>query len=324
MLSISKETFIIITIIVCVMALIALVANALVILAFIKTKQLRRQANYFAINLAITDIFIIAGPLSIWILIGWHNYTLFVFRNGIIISINAIVPFYKFWTILDATLMNASVTNLACLSFERYFAIVMPFQHRIYLTKERTILMCLATWVVSLATMAPTIAYTADSTKRYIHKATPVVLCCLAIITSYIFLLRHIFTRTRNNDRIRSRNNNRREAILSLRLSLLSIAFIICWSPITIFSFWVASHEKQIGISIEVQLVIVPILKFLSYVHSFLNPFLYIFGRPAFGEALKRLMSCNGTRDTCRLPPSSSYNRNNMASRDGASIDTRL
>ena len=297
MVSITKESFAIVTIFICVIAVIALLANAAVILAYIKCKQLRKSTNYFAINLATTDICIILGPLSIWMVIMWYNYTLFVFGGDSILSQESIFSLYKFWTFIDSTLINVSVTNLAFLSLERYFAITMPLRHRVYTTPRKMQMACIATWLVSLIVMAPSFAFKSTSFQRYIHKALPALVCCLVMTLTYVLLLRKVCTKRCFDEQInvRQQRRKRRELMLSLRLSLLTVTFLICWVPLTIFSLWISCNNNQNRLTIKDYMILIPILKLLSYFHSFLNPFLYIYGRPAFARVLQGLFCCKRT-----------------------------
>ena len=289
----AKEVLAIVTAAICVVAFIALFANAAVIFAFAKSKQLQQPINYFAVNLAITDILIILGPLALWIVIIWHNYTLFIFKDGFLVSEEAIPHFYKFWSFIDSTLLNISVTNLAFLSLERYSAVTAPIWHRIHLTRRNMRTVCLTTWLISLAIMAPSLAFDWASLQRYFHKALPVLICCVIMMVSYILLLRQVCIKRCLDEHLsaRQRRKSRREMILSLRLSLLTVAFLVCWAPGTIFAFWAAITNSQESL-MPYFFVVMPTLKFLSYFHSFLNPFLYIFGRPAFATVMKGLLGC--------------------------------
>lgn len=64
MISVTRETFVMVTCVNCIIASVALLANGAVMLAFIKSKQLQRPTNYFAVNLAVADTCIIIGPWS--------------------------------------------------------------------------------------------------------------------------------------------------------------------------------------------------------------------------------------------------------------------
>ena len=293
MISITHESLVIITAFISVAAFIALFANAAVLLAFIKCKQLRQPTNYFAVNLATTDICIIIGPLALWTIIIWHNYTLFIFKDGFVISLEALPHFYKFWTFIDSTTLNVSVTNLAFLSLERYLAVTMPIRHRVHITPKKMRIVCLATWLLSSLIMGPSLAFDSMSLQRYFHKALPAMICCLIMIVSYILLLIKVYKKRcfDRNLNLGQRRKSRREVVLSLRLSLLTVVFLVCWAPVTIFSIWVASNNSQENL-IPYHFVVIPILKLLSYLHSFLNPFLYIFGRPAFARVLKSIFWC--------------------------------
>ena len=313
MVFITQESFAILTAFVCVIAVIALLANAAVILAYIKCKQLRKSTNYFAINLATTDICIILGPLSIWMVIMWFNYTLFVFKGDSILSQESIFSLYKFWTFIDSTLINVSVTNLAFLSLERYFAITMPIRHRVYTTPRKMQMACTITWLASLIIMAPSFAFKSTTFQRYIHKALPALICCMVMTLTYVLLIQKVCTKRCFDEQIyaRQQRKRRRELMLSLRLSLLTVTFLICWAPVTIFSLWVACNNNQNKLTLKEYMVLIPILKLLSYFHSFLNPFLYVYGRPAFAKALKGVFCCRRIRafDAIVVPSTYASNR---------------
>lgn len=316
MLSITRSGLAAVTFAICAVAFGALLANAAVLYAFIKSRQLRKPSNYFAVNLAVTDVFIIAGALALWLLIEWHNYEVLVFKSGMVVPLESLTHFYKFWTLLDSTLMNISVSNLAILSAERYFAIAKPIFHRLHFTPKRAKFTCIIIWPLSLMIMGPIGGFEIASNKKYILKAIPVSLCCLIVLISYALLLKNMCgerrltrqgsVRQRSARKGSARQINprqyrakRTEFKLSLRLSLLTVVFIVCWIPVTVFSFWVAGHKNQSSISPQVLfLVLAPLLKLLSYVSVVLNPFLYVFGRPAFIRVLKKEFCC---RRGCRL-----------------------
>ena len=276
-------------------SLIAIFANSCVLYAFVTSKKLQRTpCNYFAVNLALSDICIVLGPMSLWLLNVWYNYEFFVFSGDKIIPDSAETYYSSFWNLLDATLMCVSVSNLAVLSVERYLALEMPIWHRTKVTRRRTQLACLFPWIFSIIVMAPSLANENDHIKRYIHKAAPVLISCFVVILSYALLLRavHAKRRQKSTKSNKERLRRKREISLTFRLSLLTVVFLICWVPVTIFLVWSASDRNSQSLTIKTYLILAPTLKLLSYLNSLFNPFLYIFGRPAFARILKSKLCC--------------------------------
>ncbi|XP_037662329.1 histamine H4 receptor isoform X5 [Choloepus didactylus] len=84
--------------------------NAVVILAFVVDKNLRHRSNYFFLNLAISDFFV--GAISIPLYIP---YVLFEWKFGSQIC--------AFWLIVDYLLCTASVYNIVLISYDRYLSV---------------------------------------------------------------------------------------------------------------------------------------------------------------------------------------------------------
>ena len=284
----------IITFLICLVAVIALIANTSVLIVFFKYQQLRRKpSNYFAVNLALSDICIIIGPMSLWILNMWHNYTAFAFRKGLIIPIATLTSYNRAWHTLDAVLMNVSIANLAMLSLERYIALARPIWHRLQMSKRRTKIACLIPWLYALVVLTPLVAHKHNDFGRFIHKATPTVISCMVILISYVMLLYSVFTKTPSPSHSNKIGKFKREVKLTLRLSLLTVAFLACWLPVTIWAFWLSNPVNFAEVTLTSYLNVSLLLKFLSYFNSFLNPFLYVFGRPAFARILKSTVCCS-------------------------------
>ncbi|KAH0517411.1 Histamine H4 receptor [Microtus ochrogaster] len=84
-----------------------MLGNAVVILAFVVDKNLRHRSNYFLLNLAISDFFV--GAISIPLYIP---HTVFTWNFGSEIC--------TFWLIVDYLLCTASVYNIVLISYDRY------------------------------------------------------------------------------------------------------------------------------------------------------------------------------------------------------------
>ncbi|XP_076992252.1 histamine H4 receptor [Tamandua tetradactyla] len=94
-----------------------MLGNAVVILAFVVDKNLRHRSNYFFLNLAISDFFV--GAISIPLYIP---YVLFEWEFGHQICV--------FWLIVDYLLCTASVYNIVLISYDRYLSVSNAVSYR--------------------------------------------------------------------------------------------------------------------------------------------------------------------------------------------------
>ena len=299
----------------CLVALTALVANASVLLAFFTSKRLRKnQSNYFAVNLALSDIFVCICPLPLWLLNLWHIRTLLVSSKEIIpkddVSAYAIV-----WQFFDAFFTVASVFNLALLSIERYLAIAKPLWHRTKISKRVMLAACLLPWIYAMVSIGPSLALEPGTVLIIAYKIGVILLPCFVMIAAYGLVLVHIvkdkqarstavITAAIVSDSLTTNRTpmHRRNLKLTLRLSLLTFAFILCWLPFICWIMWYTTSGKVESIESRSYFFNVSImLKYLSYFNSFINPFLYVFGRPAFSRVLKEYLMTGKTVKSRRL-----------------------
>ena len=287
----------------CLIAAVAILANASVLYAFFSSDRLKRNlSNYFAVNLAVSDILVSIGPFSLWLLNLWHirSRTFSPTYEGIIPA-SSIKMYAKSWQFLDAVLTNAAVCNLAFLSLERYFAITRPFMHRAKLSHRFMLTVCVLSWVYALVSVGPSTAFEPGESWVIAYKVVVILLPCSVMLVAYGLLVAHILLlkRNRNNAIVAAGNadglphpniflSNGREIKLTFRLSLLTLAFVLCWLPYISWILWYSTSDSVQVIERKSYFYDVSILlKYLSYLNSLLNPFLYVFGRPAFSTFLK-------------------------------------
>uniref|UniRef100_A0A8B9NA40 G-protein coupled receptors family 1 profile domain-containing protein n=1 Tax=Accipiter nisus TaxID=211598 RepID=A0A8B9NA40_9AVES len=93
------------------LALVTILGNILVILAFIMDRNLRHRSNYFFLNLAISDFAVGAFCMPLYIpyaLTGtWH------LGRGLC----------KIWLVMDYLLCAASVFNIVLISYDRFLSV---------------------------------------------------------------------------------------------------------------------------------------------------------------------------------------------------------
>ncbi|KAM6412313.1 histamine H3 receptor-like [Pluvialis apricaria] len=157
------------------LALITVLGNALVILAFIMDRNLRHRSNYFFLNLAISDFAVGALCMPLYIpysLTGkWH------LGRGIC----------KLWLSLDYLLCTASVFNIVLISYDRFLSVTKAVSYRAQqgITSNPVIKMA-AIWVFAFLLYCPAILFWEHVAG---HSVVPVDQCHAEFFDNWYFLL---------------------------------------------------------------------------------------------------------------------------------------
>nr|XP_009479893.1 PREDICTED: histamine H3 receptor-like [Pelecanus crispus] len=128
------------------LALVTVLGNALVILAFIMDRNLRHRSNYYFLNLAISDFAVGAFCMPLYIpysLTGkWH------LGRGIC----------KLWLTMDYILCTASVFNIVLISYDRFLSVTKAVSYRAQqgITSNPLIKM-VAIWVFAFLLYGPAV-----------------------------------------------------------------------------------------------------------------------------------------------------------------------
>ncbi|XP_045443024.1 muscarinic acetylcholine receptor M3 [Pipistrellus kuhlii] len=130
-----------------VVALVTIIGNILVIVAFKVNKQLKTVNNYFLLSLACADLII--GVISM------NLFTTYIIMNRWALGNLAC----DLWLSIDYVASNASVMNLLVISFDRYFSITRPLTYRARRTTKRAGMMIGLAWVISFVLWAPAILF---------------------------------------------------------------------------------------------------------------------------------------------------------------------
>nr|XP_048303882.1 histamine H4 receptor isoform X1 [Myodes glareolus] len=122
-----------------------MLGNAVVILAFVVDKNLRHRSNYFLLNLAISDFFV--GAISIPLYIP---HTVFSWDFGSEIC--------TFWLIIDYLLCTASVYNIVLISYDRYQSVSNAVSYRTKHTGSvKIVAQMAAVWILAFLVNGPMI-----------------------------------------------------------------------------------------------------------------------------------------------------------------------
>uniref|UniRef100_A0A8D0FYG0 Muscarinic acetylcholine receptor n=1 Tax=Strix occidentalis caurina TaxID=311401 RepID=A0A8D0FYG0_STROC len=130
------------------LALVTILGNVLVILAFIMDRNLRHRSNYFFLNLAISDFAVGAFCMPLYIpyaLTGtWH-----LGRS-----------LCKIWLIMDYLLCTASVFSIVLISYDRFLSVTKAVSYRAQqgITSNPVIKM-VAIWVFAFLLYCPAILF---------------------------------------------------------------------------------------------------------------------------------------------------------------------
>uniref|UniRef100_A0A8C1ZKV2 G-protein coupled receptors family 1 profile domain-containing protein n=1 Tax=Cyprinus carpio TaxID=7962 RepID=A0A8C1ZKV2_CYPCA len=92
--------------------------NALVIVAFKMDKSLRKQSNYFLLNLAISDFLV--GAFCIPVYMPYILTGKWMLGKGLC----------KLWLVVDYLLCTASVFNIVLISYDRYLSVTKAVSYR--------------------------------------------------------------------------------------------------------------------------------------------------------------------------------------------------
>uniref|UniRef100_S4RM80 Type-1 angiotensin II receptor n=1 Tax=Petromyzon marinus TaxID=7757 RepID=S4RM80_PETMA len=272
-----------------------LVGNAMVVAVVLKYLKLRNVANVYIVNLATADL-VFVTTLPLWAASVARGYDW---------------PFGGFLCRVSATVvsvnMYASILLLACMSVDRYLAIVRPLQSRGGRTRRRARAACVAVWVTAALLSVPVAVFRVTFSARTWFLAMNVtrivagfLVPFLVIVTCYCLIGRTLLRR--GGDVVR------RDKVLPAVLAVV-LAFLLCWLPYHVLTLLDTLVRLRVlrgcGITVAVDGAM-PIAVVVAYTNSCLNPLLYSFVGKGFRQGFGRLL-----RLSAYVPPplASSFTR---------------
>ena len=100
----------------CLLALLIVVENLPMIIAFYVNRQLRTKANLLLMSLIMANMVTATISVQLWVYISL-TYT---FRGLL----------YDFYIILDVMIIGSSALSMTLMSLERFYALIKPTKHR--------------------------------------------------------------------------------------------------------------------------------------------------------------------------------------------------
>ncbi|XP_067056160.1 D(1A) dopamine receptor-like [Acropora muricata] len=254
------------------------VLNALTIIVYLRERSLRKRSMYLVINQAVADMFVGAGLIFDWLLVG-HMCELW--------TINLVGPLLDvLWTV--STL--ASLINLGAISLERTHATFRPFKHRLIEKKifgaAAAIVWitagAISTVIVSQITFQP---LSLEAFRiSYISYLSSFLFCLLTIIVSYS----SIAIKTVYGTQPHHRSATSRGRKLTKTLFIVTVVSLLLTLPFIIVEF---CGILKLCTSIPFYLDLP--FTFMFYANSLVNPVLYAFRMPEFKRALISFLHCH-------------------------------
>uniref|UniRef100_A0A3Q3AL20 Histamine H2 receptor n=1 Tax=Kryptolebias marmoratus TaxID=37003 RepID=A0A3Q3AL20_KRYMA len=266
--------------------------NVLVCLAVCASRRLRCLTNCFIVSLAVTDL-----------LLG-----LLVLPFSALLQLNDEWPlgpvFCNFYISMDVMLCTASILTLLAISVDRYLAVTMPLRYASLVLPWRVAVALMSVWTVSVAvsflpiqmgwnTVNGTVQnhgpWASDRRCRF-ELNRPYVLTD-SLLTFYLPLGAMCWTYLQIFRIARSQAKRiitAREHKATLTLAAVIGAFVVCWLPYFIlFTVLGLKEHPDPGIVPEF-----PIVLWLGYANSALNPILYGALNRDFRSAYSHLLRC--------------------------------
>lgn len=264
--------------------LLAIAGNVLIIVIFRLFERVRKQVtNHFLINLAISDLIVALVTMPFWLLWeidrwaslpkSWKHETL-----------------DTFWTFLDIVCEASSIANLAVVSVDRLYSVSSPFKHHTTVTPSLAHKIIVGVWGYSIATAS---MYLFETNWKFLVIAilgfflplTTMIVC----FTKIVFVVRAFRKRRMSNP-----EGNRQffgcmvnEYKTAKNLSVVMVAFVICWMPFFVTSLLFHYCESCLPY-LKSKPVIPAVTKWLHYLNSALNPILYSFFNPSYRVVFRR------------------------------------
>ncbi|XP_070557959.1 histamine H3 receptor-like [Ptychodera flava] len=142
----SETAVLVITVVCSLIAILTAVSNLLILIAFCKTKKLRKPTNYFYVSLALSDCLLGVTVLPLYIY-QWYHDEYWHFGKAVCLS----------WLAVDYFLFTASVYNIAAICLDRYLALFHGLWYRRIRTNSFVIKLIIVAWILGFVIEVPAI-----------------------------------------------------------------------------------------------------------------------------------------------------------------------
>ena len=254
-----------------------IIGNAIVIVVFTKSRQLRKRAFYLLINLAIADLLV--GAIVVpWLVIDLaRNFDLWEYKwtwQTFIVG-ECFTQFITF----------ASLINLATVSLERMYATLWPVNHRVLETRTYYVF-------IGLSWFLPIVPFSVNLAERY-HMIplnhyldfllSFICLILLTICVSYV----SIWIKMKFGRHPQHHVTTAQDRKLTVSLFIVTAVSLVTWLPFQALYFAMFRFNST-PFTVFIRLYYPFIL--LLFANSLVNPIIYSFRMTQFRQAALRLV----------------------------------
>ncbi|XP_054622645.1 histamine H3 receptor isoform X1 [Dunckerocampus dactyliophorus] len=144
----SRPVFAILMVMMVTLVVVTVLGNALVMFAFKMDKSLRRQCNYYFLNLAISDFLV--GAFCIPVYIPYILTGRWTLGRGLC----------KLWLVMDYLLCSASVFSIVLISYDRFLSVTRAVSYRARQGMSHlAIIKMIAVWALAFVLYGPAIIF---------------------------------------------------------------------------------------------------------------------------------------------------------------------
>lgn len=213
---------------------------------------------------------------------------------------------YQIYITYDIMCGTASIINLVTISLERCLSVTQPAIHRNL--SDTTIMVSIAgAWLYALTVGSLTHIKNSQGTwyPLFVSIAS-FFLPLFIILVNYLIIYRIAHRRAR----ARRSRSLKREIRIAVTLGVVIMAFIVAWLPFFVFLI-VAVYCPMC----DVPLAIYPLVKWMHYSGSMVNPVIYTYRNPEFKRSFVKILCgwrddkpllhdrlCNNDKLNCRAP----------------------
>ena len=290
----------------CLLGFVCIASNALVCHVIRVRKTTGGALKYYVFSLAITDILVGVISIPLYILFLLKKVPSDVHKTLLIV-----------YTSLDVFSGACSVLHLCIMAADRLVAVTRPFlRHRIVQQQQTFALkLLLFPWISSVVLASFTFK------RAYIPHFSVIIGIIIFIIPAMILIVCYavIFINVRlRNNRTRGRRISERRLVKAVFCVI--VVFLVCWTPLHVINFSLGLGNVPWSNSTLEWLV--GIAKWMQYLNSACNPFIYAIFHPTFRSAVIDVLRECSRRTSNDVPAISDHSSSNQHS--GQHRSTRL
>ena len=269
-------------------ALVSAVGNTLVIIAFLRSQNLRTSSNYYITNMAFSDL--------LYVVAKWPLYS----RSRLSHAFQCKVVNY-----LGPVSYSVSIESLVLITVDRFIATVFPLKIALISGRIRA-LFILLTWIIPLGAFVPLLYYTRNAETDELNLCstdssglagsiylivTFVIFYPVPLIAIIILNVRIMKSLRRTNPVIQGNgHSNRRQKqnrrVMKILISII-VSFLVCWTLtyVAVFLLMFIQHFSEKGNILEMILSFCPY--FLPFLSTAFNPLILFTFSTNYRQALK-------------------------------------